>query len=294
MKKIDILEYFPINIKNILNRYINDDIKKLEEIRIRKNQKILLKFIDKEMIINYIISKEDIDSIMEKICDNSIYSYQREIVNGYITLKNGDRVGIVGKGVMENEKLINIKDIYSLNFRIAKYIKDVSLNVLEHILDIENNLIYNTMIVSIPGVGKTTILRDLIIKLSNGIDNVFRGINVGVVDERGELTNLNNLSMGIRTDILENVSKSIGMNILVRTMSPKVIVVDEIGNKEDIEAIRYLIYSGVKGIFTAHGNSLEDIMKNNLINILIKEKLVNRIILLDEKNKGKIKQVIKI
>lgn len=144
--------------------------------------------------------------------------------------------------------------------------------------------------------GKTTILRDLIRNLSSGIkDFKFKAINVAVVDERGEIAALykgkpqNNL--GVKTDILENVSKSIGIKMLVRCMSPKVIVADEIGGKGDTEAINYAVCSGVKGIFTAHGSSLEELYLNPMMKELIGINVIERIIFLDENRKGNIKSV---
>lgn len=146
------------------------------------------------------------------------------------------------------------------------------------------------------GGGKTTILRDLIRTLSSGIKELkFKAINVGVVDERGELAALYKgqpqNDLGIKVDILENVSKSVGIKMLVRTMSPKVIVVDEIGGKEDVEAINHAICSGVKGIFSAHGNSLEDLYLNPMIKELMNLNIIERIIFLDEKRRGFVKNI---
>ena len=142
-------------------------------------------------------------------------------------------------------------------------------------------------------MGKTTILRDCIRNLSNGIaDYCFRGINVGVVDERGEIASMYKgipqNDLGERTDILDNVSKDIGMKMLIRSMNPKVIAADEIGTKEDIEAINYAVTSGVKGIFTAHGNSLEDITLNPILSKLQDLNVIERVVLLEENRNAKL------
>ena len=154
--------------------------------------------------------------ILQIICDNSIYSYQNQICNGYITLRGGHRVGIAGNVVVEDGKVKNISYIYSLNFRIAKEITGCSNKIIKDILNLEDNTIYNTIIVSPPGRGKTTLLRDIVRQISSGIPNLnFRGINVGLVDERDEISAMykgvpqNNV--GLRTDILSNIPKSIGM-----------------------------------------------------------------------------------
>ena len=109
---------------------------------------------------------------MQIICDNSIYAYQNQICQGFITLKGGHRVGITGEVIVENDKVKNISYIHSLNFRIAKQINNASINIINHILDVKNNSIYNTLIVGEPGTGKTTILKDLIKKISNGIEDI--------------------------------------------------------------------------------------------------------------------------
>lgn len=145
--------------------------------------------------------------------------------------------------------------------------------------------------------GKTTILRDLIRKLSNGIEQInYHGINIGVVDERGEIAamyrGVPQNDVGIRTDILDNVTKALGMTMLIRSMSPKVIVADEIGNKDEVEPIMQAVCSGIKGIFTAHGASIEDIKLNPTIRELIDNGVFERIIFLsDKKEKGEIEKV---
>lgn len=145
--------------------------------------------------------------------------------------------------------------------------------------------------------GKTTILRDLIRKLSNGIEQInYHGINIGVVDERGEIAamyrGIPQNDVGIRTDVLDNVTKALGMTMLIRSMAPKVIVADEIGNKDEVEPIMQAVCSGIKGIFTAHGASIEDIKLNPTIRELIDNGVFERIIFLsDKKEKGEIEKV---
>ena len=162
------------------------------------------------------------------------------------------------------------------------------------LLDIEKNSVFNTLIVSSPGAGKTTLLRDLLRKLSDGMEQIkFKGITVGLVDERGEIAAMHKgvvqNEIGKRTDILDNVPKAVGMKMLIRSMSPKVISADEIGSKEDVEAINYAVCSGVKGIFTAHGGSLEEI--NPAIKELIDRCIFERIIFLKSTGRGEVDKV---
>ena len=286
---MQILEYFPSKIGQVISENLNaKDREILEEIRIRAKKPIILKLRNESKVLNYIISTQDILEIMEKITENSMYSYQKQICSGYITLKGGHRVGISGNVVMEDCKVININYIYSLNFRMARQILGVSEKIVSEI--IQNNNIYNTLIISKPGAGKTTILRDLIRNLS-------KTKTVGVVDERGEITamykNEPQNDMGLKVDILSNVSKDIGMKMLVRSMAPDVICADEIGTKQDIEAIKYAITSGVKGIFTAHGDSIESIKKSPILKELLELNIIDKIIILNKEDRGKL-NIIKL
>ena len=285
-----VLSLLPINLINEIK-----DINALEEIRIRIGKRVLLKYIDKEVFLDYKITKYDMEDILEKIFKGSRYSYQNEIVNGFITIEGGHRIGITGSGVIENNELVNICNINSLNIRISKIIEDVSCFLDSYI--VEENKLCTTLIVSIPGMGKTTILKDLIRRISDGKVKGLSSYTVGVVDERMELSSSfdgeNQIYLGEKTDVITNVNKDKGMKMLIRSMSPEVLVVDEIGTKEDIEVIKYGITSGVKGIFTAHGDSLENLLLNPIIENLISLNIIERIIVLDSFVKGKIYKVYK-
>lgn len=280
MNMDNILKCFPNHIRELLKNNIDANI--LEEIRVRNNLPLILKLGENEKVLEYKITTEDINYIFQKICENSIYTYQNQIANGFITIKGGNRVGIVGTAVIKDGQVTNFNYISSLNFRISRQIIGCSNSIINKIIDTENNSIYNTLIISPPGMGKTTLLKDIIRNISNGIDGMFEGINVTVVDERGEISatykGIMQNDLGIRTDVINDMPKSIGMKMAIRSMSPKVIVADEIGNIQDSEAIKYAMCCGVKGIFTAHGRNIEEVMKNPELKDLIANKIFEKII----------------
>lgn len=148
----DIFNFFSKSLSKNLKEKIEDEeeIEHLEEIRIRNHQNIILKFNNRDKIIDYIVTQRDILETLQNICENSIYSYQKEICDGYITIKGGHRIGITGACVIEKGKVINIKYISSLNFRIAKQIIGCSDSILQHIINEEKDNICNTLIVSLP------------------------------------------------------------------------------------------------------------------------------------------------
>lgn len=285
----EILRYFPINIYEKL-RNIFDDNKiireNVEEIRIRVQKPIILKLRYEDVVLNnHITEQREILQIVEKLCENSIYAYKSQLCQGFITIKGGHRVGITGTAIEEDGKTINLKYITSLNFRIARQVLNCSNKILEEILNVENHSIYTSLIVSPPGKGKTTILRDVIRRISNGIENInFKGKTCGVVDERGELAamykGIPQNDIGIRTDVIENIRKDKGLKILIRSMAPEIIACDEIGGKEDVQAIGEALTAGIKGIFTMHGRTMEDIKNNKEVYKLVENKQIEKIIFL--------------
>lgn len=166
----EVIEYFPLRIKSIVNSYLekNKNLENnIEEIRVRSNGNLSLKVGQDLITVFSNVSKGEIQEIFENICEKSIYSYTKQISEGFITIKGGNRVGITGSAVIENGRIINLNYISSLNFRISRQIKDVSNSILKYVINIEKDTIYNTIIASPPGGGKTTILRDLVRKVSN-------------------------------------------------------------------------------------------------------------------------------
>lgn len=292
-----ITKYFPKHIKEALEDNISEEeVNIIEEIRIRINLPIIVKLAEKEKIIDYKVSTEDINYIFQKICENSIYAYQNQIANGFVTIKGGNRVGIVGTAVVQNGKVTNLNYVSGLNFRIAQEIIGCSNKIMPNI--IRGETIYNTLIIAMPGMGKTTLLRDIIRNLSNGFtdgNTKIKGQNISVIDERGEISATyrggSQNELGIRTDVLNDIPKAIGMKMAIRSMAPQIIAADEIGSVDDVNAIQYAICCGIKGIFTAHGNSVEDVKKNTELKSLIDNKIFEKFIII-KKEDGRRKIIV--
>lgn len=290
-------KYFPKHIKEALeNNTSEEEVNIIEEIRIRINLPIIVKLAEKEKIIDYKVSTEDINYIFQKICENSIYAYQNQIANGFVTIKGGNRVGIVGTAVVQNGKVTNLNYVSGLNFRIAQEIIGCSNKIMPNI--IRGETIYNTLIIAMPGMGKTTLLRDIIRNLSNGFtdgNTKIKGQNISVIDERGEISATyrggSQNDLGMRTDVLNDIPKAIGMKMAIRSMAPQIIAADEIGSVDDVNAIQYAICCGIKGIFTAHGNSVEDVKKNTELKSLIDNKIFEKFIII-KKEDGRRKIIV--
>jgi len=242
---------FDVLPSTIIKEMQNINLNSLTEIRLRVNQCLCFRMGRMEVIKQYKTSLQDILEILKKVSLNSIYSIQNEINNGYITAPGGNRIGLVGEVVMDNGEIKNIKNISSMNIRISHEVIGCSHVILNTIF--KNDEIQNTLIVSPPGCGKTTILRDIIRSISNN------GKNVGLVDERNEIAAVVNgiptLDVGIRTDIISQVPKEHGIKILTRSMGVDVITTDEIGSSNDTQAILKAMESGIKVIATAHGST---------------------------------------
>ena len=303
-----VLEYICLELSHSLGAIDNEYKKSIEEIRLRVGMplNVYLKGEDYFVHSNGSLNKNERDGILvqskhihktfQLINSYSIYAFQEEIRNGFITLKGGHRVGVGGKVLYGSNGIEIIKNISSLNIRIAREKIGVSNNLLPYILDFHNS-IYNTLIISPPQCGKTTLLRDIIRNLSNGDFPKRKGFKIGVIDERSELSGMYNgipqHNIGIRTDVLDGCSKKDGTEILIRAMSPEIIAMDEIGGKGDVEAIHDSLKAGIRLIATVHGNSLEDLLSKISLRILIEERVFDRYIFLDNSmGVGTIKEIL--
>jgi stage III sporulation protein AA len=260
------------------------------EIRLRAGKMISLSFIDGERFIgSEKIDQQDISKTLSFMSQNSIYIIQEEIKYGFITLRGGHRVGLAGRVICEDGKIQNLKNFSSLNIRIARQIKGCADEILKYVIKADRP--QNTLIVSPPRCGKTTILRDIVRQVSNS------GKTVGLIDERSEIAacfhGIAQNDVGLRTDILDNCPKAKGMMMMIRSMGPNIIATDEIGTSDDAKAIMEAINAGVGVIATAHGRGVEDLMFREGIKELLRAKVFERIIFLCNRNgPGTIREVL--
>lgn len=276
----------------------------IQEIRMNVGQPLMLKAQGREIIVHtqggmtdkyqdgFCVTEEMLKETFSFICKHSVYAYEEEIRQGFITIEGGHRIGLVGQAVTEGDKVKNIKYVSGLNIRLASQRVGCGDKVIEMIADKHN--IFNTLIVAPPCAGKTTLLRDCIRLLSNGRKNV-EGVRVGVADERGELGacyhGVPQNDLGARTDVLDRVPKAAGILMLIRSMAPRVIAVDEIGTKSDMEALKNACLSGCSILATIHGSSPYDIYEKTVFEHLKAGNIFQRYIVLQPNAIGKIKAV---
>ena len=256
-----------------------------QEIKLRIGKPLIIIYRGKErMWKDVIVTKEEIKETLEYISNYSLYAYEHELKQGFITIEGGHRVGMAGQVIMEEGKIKNLKYISSINLRISHEVKNCADKIFPYIT--YNKQMYHTLLISPPRCGKTTLLRDIIRQVSDG--NMWvKGCTVGVVDERSELGGcyLGNPQneMGVRTDILDRCPKAEGMIMLIRSMAPQVIAVDEIGAQEDVHAIEYAMHCGCKMLATAHGYSMEEIQRKPIFEKLVQERRFERYVILSNR-----------
>lgn len=251
---------FSFFTENIINALNNINVEILTEIRLRANQPIICFSNNKKNYLSengltldktksIICTYGLINKIIEKATENSIYAYNDEIINGYITTNKGVRIGVSGECVFDREKIITIKNYSSLCIRIPHDIIGCSDYVYNKIFQ---NKLYNLLIISAPGGGKTTIIKDLIRNFNtSGVNNVL------VIDERGELN-----VMGENIDVIKYSNKNYALEYSVKSLAPQFIFLDEISTKKDLFGVGKAINSGVKVVCSMHGDNLENAINN--------------------------------
>lgn len=274
-------------------------LSEIEEIRLRIKRPLLFRLGDLELTVSkdrkitrwleegQLVSREDLDQTLQILSQHSLYAWEDEFKNGYLTIPGGHRVGIVGRAVIAKGMVKTLKEISGINYRIGRQILGCADKVLPFLLK-NNRQLYHTLLVSPPQCGKTTLLRDIARQLSNGVEAFdFPGVNVGLVDERSEIAGMYQgepqFQIGMRTDVLDACPKAQGMMMLIRSMSPQVLITDEIGKHEDLEAMYQALQAGVTVITTVHGDNVNELKQRPNLQTLLQWHFFERIIILSRR-----------
>ncbi len=284
----EVLSYLPRQVGDILSCLLSKTMIEIEEIRLRTNCPLTISVWGESCFVTptggisnhesdaYKLSAQEVQTAFTAVCENSVYAHLEELRHGFITIKGGHRVGVCGKAVTDGGRIVTFREISSLNFRIANQIIGLSDGIIDSI--IREGCVISTLIVSPPRMGKTTLLRDITRQVSN------RGFRCAIADDRGELAAMysgipSNL-VGAQTDVIDGAPKAEAIEMLLRTMSPEVIISDEIASEADVAALRGASGTGVSIIATTHGATIEDVMRRNTLLPLFKDKIFSQAVMI--------------
>lgn len=279
-----IWKILPLRIREPLSAQILN-AESLQEIRLRAGQKVLFYCSGQEYALKpeerYRITPEEIQETIQYATGYSLYAYEQELKQGYITIEGGHRIGIAGQVILDQHGVRNFRYISSVNIRVAHQVRGCADAVLPYLTGQGN--VYSTLIIAPPGCGKTTLLRDLIRQIADGCDYI-KGKTVGVVDERSEIggcyLGIRQNDLGVRTDLLDACPKADGMLMLIRSMAPEVIAVDEIGSREEVGILQYAMHCGCRMLATVHGESYQEIRGKPLFEDFFRLRLFERYVVL--------------
>ncbi len=277
-----VLHYFPTEISAELKNF-PEEAGLCREIRLRAGAPVTVLA---DSLNTLHVSPPTADAIQrtaQRMCQNSVYARQEELRQGFVTLMGGHRVGFCGRTTVDNGVIRCLSEISSLHLRLAHAVIGAADSVLPLLLSGED--IQNTVIVSPPGCGKTTLLRDIARQLASEK----YGFSVGIADERGEIAAMHRGTpqndIGIYADVYDGCPKALAMQMLLRGMAPRVVITDEVGGEADCAALEMLSHSGVRIICSAHGASREDILARPDIGRLLRNGVLKKTVVLSGRGK---------
>ncbi|MGN0165597.1 MAG: stage III sporulation protein AA [Lachnospiraceae bacterium] len=282
-----VMRVLPQALRNAIKQGIKE-INGLNEIRLRTGMPVYVKYKAKEHMLSVnglcdesgtsklVFTECMMKETVEYISNYSLYALEEEVGHGFVTILGGHRAGLCGRAVIADGRVKTIRSISSINIRVAHEVYGCSSKVIQYLFNKDGFV--NTLIISPPGGGKTTLLRDIVRTLSE------KGYTVGISDERSEIAamyqGIIQNRLGTRVDVLDGCPKSLGIEMLIRTMSPDIIAVDEIGTERDVQALKLAAVSGCRVIASAHGAGLEDVKKNTSLSVLLEQGYFKRVIAL--------------
>ncbi|TCP52836.1 stage III sporulation protein AA [Tumebacillus sp. BK434] len=291
----------PARIRQAVLSMPADVLSQLEEIRLRLWRPLQILYGGKDGFLSLqgkvtaapdagcLLTEEDLTQALNLMSGSSLYALEEELRRGYLTIQGGHRVGIAGRTLLDGAgKVRGMKEIAAFNIRIARDVKHAGEGVAHLLIDSAAYRLHNTLLISPPQCGKTTLLRDLARKISQGaLHPKIAGQKVGIVDERSEIAASWHGSpqhdVGPRTDVLDACPKAEGMAMMIRSMSPQVLVTDEIGRAEDGQALLEAIHAGVTVITTAHGFGMHEVRTRPLLRQLFELGAFSRYIVLSRR-----------
>lgn len=295
----------PDKLSAIISRLRPIVLEQLEELRIREGKPLEVNYQGKYAFVSprgeltassaesYKPDREDCVQLLDIVTNHSMYSFEEELRRGYITVRGGHRVGIAGRAVLDRGHVKLLRDISSFNIRVAREIRGVGERIVRALMEPASETVHHTLIISPPQCGKTTLIRDLARILSEGswngaaamISAKSRGLKVGIVDERSEIAGsvagVPSFDVGPRTDVLDACPKAEGMMMMIRSLSPQVLIVDEIGRREDADAVLEAMHAGIRVIATAHGRDIADVRRRPGLLPLFEQFVFTRYVVLE-------------
>lgn len=303
-KEKSILQLFPGDIRGYFSK-VSEKCETLSEIRIRVGRPVMIYRRKEEFYLTIdgeeklatgnswadalCLESGQVDIIFSYLCQYSPYAYGEALKQGFLTVSGGHRVGVAGQVIRTSDGIGGMRNIRFLNIRISHEIKGVAKPYIRQLYEEGTEKIHNCLIIAPPGLGKTTLLRDLVRLVSDG-DLRHKGARVAVVDERSEIAGCfqgePQNDVGMRTDVLDACPKAFGMEMMLRSMSPEVLAVDEIALGEDVETLLLLLHCGVRVIATVHGESFAEVREKPFLAPLFETTYFKRFIHMKERGKA--------
>ncbi|MCA0754525.1 stage III sporulation protein AA [Paenibacillus sp. N4] len=308
-----IVHLLPLELKTLLEKLPESLQEQLEEIRIREGRPLEVCFRGQSRFMTldgsmrqtadaaFKPTSDTCRKLLERITNYSLYAMEEELRRGFITVSGGHRIGLAGRTILDGGVVRGIRDIGGFNIRVAREVIGASANLLPRLLDRSRKTLHSALILAPPQQGKTTLVRDIARSVSYGLwpspeAGSWQGRKVGIVDERSEIAacvrGIPTFDVGPRTDVMDACPKAEGMMMMLRSMSPEVLIADEIGRPEDGEAIREASHAGVSVVATAHAYDLQDARGRPVLRKLLDDGAFTHVVELKRTEQGIMHRVV--